>query len=328
MTNARFTADGRNVVYSANWDNGPGRVYFAVPGNPEARDLWLPDDSIILSVSSRDDVSYITGPFLIDGSGTLGRGCISGGQMRPWLDGVRSADWTPDGSSMAVQRVSNGIYRLEYPIGKVLLDNMRYPLIAMRVSPDGSKIAYVHFDELSSVALSVVDRDGKKQSSAASRIKTLISRIRSSPGARTAVRSGSGRSIRNEWGTIYAMDLKGGQSVLLRVPGHATPYDVSRDGRMLLRTDSRQLSVLAAPPGSAEERDLSCLDMSTLAGISEDGAVIAAGVAGESGGPKGSVYLRKTDGFAMHPPRRWDRCCLVARREMGFHFHFGRCEYP
>jgi hypothetical protein len=316
VTNARFTADGRNVVYSANWDGGPGRVYFAVPGNPEARDLWLPDNSIILSVSSRDDVAYITGPFLIDGSGTLGRGSISGGQMRPWLDGVRSADWSPDGSSMAVQRVSNGIYRLEYPIGKVLLDNMRYPLIAMRVSPDGSKIAYVHVDELSSVALSVVDRDGKKQK---------LGRISDQTPNLTdpfITWSPNGREIwfrsfdPNEWGTIYAMDLKGGQRVLMRVPGHATLYDVSRDGRMLLRTDSRQLGVLAAAPGSAAERDLSCLDMSTLAGISEDGTVIAASVAGESGGPKGSVYLRKTDGspcirlgdgaaFALSPDGKW-----------------------
>jgi hypothetical protein len=43
-------------------------------------------------------------------------------------------------------------------------------------------------------------------------------------------------------------------------------------------------------------RDLSCLDSGKVAGISDDGRVIAANVTGESGGGKGSVYLRKTDG--------------------------------
>jgi Tol biopolymer transport system component len=120
----------------------------------------------------------------------------------------------------------------------------------------------------------------------------------------------------NEWGAIYAMNLNGRQRVLMRVPGHATLYDVAQDGRILLRTDSRELGIFGVGPDQTQERDLSCLDMSTLTGISDDGKVIAAGVSGESGGPKGSVFLRKTDGspcirlgdgapFAFSPDGKW-----------------------
>jgi eukaryotic-like serine/threonine-protein kinase len=69
-------------------------------------------------------------------------------------------------------------------------------------------------------------------------------------------------------------------------------------------------------PGQDTERDLSILDGSALNDISQDGRVILAGVGGESGGPKGSIYLRATDGsppvrlgdgmgFALSPDGKW-----------------------
>jgi eukaryotic-like serine/threonine-protein kinase len=110
--------------------------------------------------------------------------------------------------------------------------------------------------------------------------------------------------------------MKGRRRIVMRVPGHITLYDVSSDGRMLVRTDSRQVGILAMGPGQNTESDLSVLDASGLVGISADGQVIAAEVGGESGGPKGSVYLRKTDGsppvrlgdgsaWALSPDGKW-----------------------
>ena len=65
---------------------------------------------------------------------------------------------------------------------------------------------------------------------------------------------------------------------------------------MLLSTGSGQLGILGEAPGATAERDLSCLDSGQVAGSPDDGRVIAANITGESGGPKGSIYLRKTDG--------------------------------
>jgi hypothetical protein len=55
-----------------------------------------------------------------------------------------------------------------------------------------------------------------------------------------------------------------------------TIYDIARDGRVLPRTDTRQVGILGMGPGDSAERDLSCLDASNLKGISDDGRVIAA----------------------------------------------------
>jgi hypothetical protein len=68
--------------------------------------------------------------------------------------------------------------------------------------------------------------------------------------------------------------------------------------------------------GDPMEKDLSCLDQAILNGISEDGSTVAATIIGESGGPKGSIYIRKTDGsppvrlgdgaaLALSPDAKW-----------------------
>ncbi len=298
VTNARFTSDSRNIVYSANWDGAPGRVFLAIPGSPESRDLDLPPNSILLSVSSKDENAFLMGPYSRDGSGTLSRESISGGQMRPWLDGVLGGDWSPDGSTMAVYRVVNGKRRLEYPVGNVVLDNIKHVLLGMRVSPDGNNIVYGRFDRGNSVALDIVNKSGK--------IRTLGVVSGETPDIVDPVLNWSpdGKEVWfrsydvKEWGTIYAVDMKGRKRIVTRLPGHVTVYDIARDGKVLLRSDTRQIGILGVAPGETAERDLSCLDSAYLSGISSDGQTILATVVGESGGPKGSVYLRKMDGSA------------------------------
>jgi serine/threonine protein kinase/Tol biopolymer transport system component len=298
VTNARFTSDWRNVIYSANWDGGPGRMYLAAPGIPDSRDLGLPDGSIITGVSSNNEIAFIMGPFTPDGTGTLTRVSISGGQMRPALDGVRWAEWAPDGSTLAVLRHVDGRYTLEYPMGKVLLDNLEFPPFGFRVSPDGNRIAYVHYYKGSSIALSILDKSGKTRiiGPVGGQLSNLIDPFLCwrPDGQEVWYRSFDLK----EWGTIFAMDMNGHRRLVTRIPGHATLYDIAPDGRALLRTDIRQEGILGVAPGETTERDLSCLDASELTGISDDGRAIVTTVVGESGGSKGSIYLRKTDGSA------------------------------
>jgi len=316
VSNARFTADGRSVVYLASWDGNPFRVFMATPGNPESRDLGLPEGAMMTALSSKDELALLTGPFGQDGTGTLSRGSILGGQMRPMLEGVRWADWSPDGSSLAVLRSVNGKFRLEYPIGKVLADNLEWPLLAIRVSPDGSRVAYASYYKGTSVSVGIIDSAGKQQFLGAVTGQTsevVDPLLNWSPdGHEIWFRSFD----LTEWGTIYAIDLKGRRRVVTRVPSHVTLYDIARDGRVLLRTDSRRVGILGKGPGDKMERDLSCLDASNLVGISDDGQTIVTTIVGESAGPMGSVYLRKTDGsppirvgdgkaLALSPDGKW-----------------------
>ena len=295
IDNARFTPDGRNIIYEASWEGGPSHIYLAIPGNPNSRDLGIPPSSSLLAISSKEELAYT------DGSGNLMRGSISGGQMRPLLDNVAAADWSPDGEALAVLRQVNGKNRVEYPIGNVIADDLLFPLQTIRVSPDGTRVAFLTFFHGRAVGLHIVDRNKKRQYlgeiSGQTSSSTPFPLSWSLNGDEIWFRSFDS----NDTQTIYAADLKGHRRVLANLPASVELYDVSRQGSALLSAGSVRWGILGAAPGDSQERDLSCLDGGVVMGISSDGRLIAATVTGEGAGPKGSVYTRKTDGS---PPLR------------------------
>jgi len=310
INNARFTPDGRNIIYEASWEGGPSHIYLAIPGNPNSRDLGIPPSSSLLAISAKEELAYT------DASGNLMRGSISGGQMRPLLDNVAAADWSPDGEALAVLRRVNGKARIEYPIGAVIADDVRFPLDTIRISPDGTRVAYVSFFRGRAVGLHIVDRNKKQQ------YLGEISGQTSSNIPYALCWSPSGDEIwfrsfdSNDTQTIYAVDLKGHRRVLTNLPANVELYDISRQGAALLSAGSVRWGILGTAPGDSQERDLSCLDGGVLMGISSDGGLIAATVTGEGAGRKGSVYTRKTDGspplrlgdgaaYAISPDGKW-----------------------
>lgn len=287
--NARFVPGTRNVIFSASFEGKPSRVYLSVPGSPEARDLGVPDGCQLLAVSSKDELAFSTP------NGELERMSISGGQMRPLFKDVEDADFGPDGTSLAVLRSANGVRRIEYPIGTVLVDNLRFALPAIRVSPDGSRVAYFSFKDGRRILLNIVDRGGKSQAIGLISGQTItneVSPISWSP-------SGDEIWFRSydpgDSQTIYAVNLKGQRRVVANLPGRAGLYDLSQ-GRALVGTATFQFGIVGTAPGESEERDLSCLDQALLMGITDDGKTILASVLGDGGGSRGSMYLRKTDG--------------------------------
>ncbi len=295
---ARFTPDG-NIVYQASWDHGPSRIYLAVPGSPESRDLGI--DGGFGSVSSKQQLTLFTPPYGDYNSAQLSVVSISGGQSRPLLDNVMAADWSPDGESLAVLRRVNGHTRLEYPIGKVLVEDIPWSLWVVRVSPDGNRVAFVNRSNGTAVGLHVVGRTGKPQ------YLGEVSGQNATGEDTDLVWSPKGNEIWfrsfniGESGIVYAIDMQGHRRVALSLPERVRFFDISRKGEALMSTGFSEFGILGTAPGDKEERDLSCLDSGTVAGISDDGQVIIANVTGETGNSKGSLYLRKTDGS---PPIR------------------------
>ncbi len=290
---ARFTPDG-NIVYMASWDGGPASIYLAVPGSPESRDLGVHGG--LASVSSKQELAIMTEPRGDYDSSRLSVSSISGVQTRPLLDGVLAADWAPDGASMAVLRRVNGVNRLEYPIGHVLVPDIPWVLWMLRVSPDGNRVAFANRVKGTAVGLHVAERTGKHTFLGAVSGQNTTgedSDLSWSPkGDEIWFRSFDS----SEPGIVYAVDMKGHRREALNLPSRVRFYDISRTGEALLSTGFSHLGILGMAPGDKEERDLSCLDRGSLAGISEDGQVIIANVTGENGTSKGSIYLRKTDG--------------------------------
>jgi len=298
VARARFAPDG-NIVYQASWDNGPPRVYLAVPGSPESRDLGI--DGGFGAVSSKQQLTVSTPPYGDYNSARLSVVSISGGQSRPLLDDVMGADWAPDGESLAVLRRVNGHNRLEYPIGHVLIEDIPWALWVLRVSPDGNRVAFVSRVNGTAIGLHVVDRNGKAQ------FLGQVSGQNATGEDTDLVWSPKGNEIWfrsfdiGENGIVYAVDMQKHRRVALTLPERVRFFDLSRKGEALMSTGFSQIGILGTAPGESQERDLSCLDSGTVAGISDDGQMLVANVTGESGNSKGALYLRKTDGS---PPVR------------------------
>jgi hypothetical protein len=233
VVTARFVPHSRDVIYQANWEGGASRIYLAVPGSPESRDLEMPPGGTLMAISAQQEMALVTPPVGDYGTGRLVRTSISGGQTRPLLDGVLAADWSPDGSALAVLRRVNGVNRLEYPIGTVLADRIGWPLWMIRVSPDGQRVAYVTRTDGTAIGMAVVDRAGKKTYLGAVSGQNATGEIASlcwnPKGTEIWFRSFDP----SEPGIVYAVDLRRRRRVALRLPAQIKLYDVSRTGDLL-----------------------------------------------------------------------------------------------
>ena len=139
---ARFAPDGQTIVYSASWDGNPSDVFVTNEASPESRPLGIPGAQL-LGVSSTGELavllnSRVTGPFTVNG--TLARVPLTGGAPREVLEDVEWADWSPDGSKLAVVRSAGGQDRLEYPIDTLLYATTGW-ISSVRIS-----VSYTHLD--------------------------------------------------------------------------------------------------------------------------------------------------------------------------------------
>ena len=292
--NARFAPDGKTVVYSTALQGNSPEIVTSKPDFPGGRPSGLTGVHL-LSVSSRGELAVLTkarylGHSLFDG--TLARMPLEGGAPREVLEGVREADWSPDGTQLAIIRDVGGRDRLEYPIGKVLCEAGGY-LSDLRVSPKGDRIAFfehpIKYDDRGLVA--VVDLAGKK---------TVLSDgywgeegiAWSADGSEVMFSAG------NAWNNfkVYAVTLDGRLRIALESAGGLTIQDIAADGRWLATRDDffRDMPVLA--PGATAERDLSWLDLSAAKALSSDGKVLLFSEESGSVGANYAVALRGTDG--------------------------------
>ena len=311
---ARFAPDGKTIIYSAAWEGKSLQLFTTRPESPESHDLE-PAGADVLAVSSSGEMALSLGSrpvaqFLY--SGTLARVPLVGGAPREIMENVEWADWSPDGSTLAIVRQEQGRHRLEFPPGKVLYQADGW-IGHIRISQKADTIAFIDHPQLGDDggAVAVVDLNGKTTTLCTG--WDSIQGIAWSPGGDeiwfTATRTGGDRSL-------YAVNLAGAVRLLARVPGELTLLDVGRDGSVLLTRGNDRAGMIGLAPGEAKERDLSWLDWSVPGDLSADGRTVLFGETGEGGGPKYAVYLRKTDGspairlsegigVALSPDGRW-----------------------
>ena len=143
ITNARFMPDGQTIVYSAAPRVGGTPELFVIRPDSEAPQPLAVSRVQLLAVSSKSELAIITDQAIGQRhiSGTLARMTL-GSAPRSMLEHVREADWSPDGTALAiVHDLRNGRDRLQYPVGAALHEASGQ-LSDPRVSPDGSRVAF------------------------------------------------------------------------------------------------------------------------------------------------------------------------------------------
>jgi Tol biopolymer transport system component len=298
---ARFMPDGKTIVYSSALSGNAVQLYELRTGTLEARPFGAPRTHL-LSVSSKGELAVLTNATSIGQrlfKGTLARTSVEG-SPRPWMEGVREADWSPDGSTLAIVHDMGSRDRLEYPIGTVLYETAGY-VSDLRVSPDGTLVAFLdhqqRYDDRGWVK--VVDAKGK--------VTTLAGEffgeegLAWSPDGSTLYFAANNlrRLVEAEVGELayqvhsVRLDTPGVPAAALTTPGDFTVQDVAADGRWLATREDSRLGVGVRLPGETSDRDLSWLNQNWGPSLSRDGTRLLFSD-GNTGGNYGMVW-RKTD---------------------------------
>ena len=288
---ARFLPDGQSIVFSGALSGNRPELFLLPAGARSPRKL-APPGTHLVSVSADGELAVLTGATYINHRllvGTLARMAVDG-SPRPLVEQARDADWGPDGSMAIVRRVA-GADRLEYPIGTVLYETSGY-VSEPRVSADGERVAFLdHQWWLDDRGwLKVVDRAGH--------VTTLSEEFWAIEGLAW---SGDGTTLFFS-GAIGAPNLQPRAATLtghratrvFSTPGEFTVLDVNRKGEWLAMQDETRYGVVAHPPGSDSDIDLSWLDSSWGSSLSRDGQTLL--FTNGRGGPNYSVVTRRLDG--------------------------------
>ena len=285
-------AEKDTVVYSAALSGNTPQIFAVRPDYPEPQPVGAPGMQL-LAVSSKGELAVLMGAKYVWYrlfTGTLARMPLDGGAPREIQDGVRQADWAPDGSQLAIIREVDGKDRLEYPIGHVLREVSGY-MSDLRFSPRGDRIAYFEhprkWDDRGSVNL--VDLGGNNI--------VLSEGYWSERGLAWSPKGDEVFFSASQSGgpyTIYAATVAGRTRIAYQSPGGLTIQDVARDGRWLTTRLDYRYAAMVHSGAAAEDRNLSWLNTSHARALSADGHTL---LFAETGlGNNYAVCLRKTDG--------------------------------
>jgi len=290
IATARFAPDRKTIVYGASWDGALPETFLVTTDSPESRTLGVPgSDVYAVSPSSELALSLRPTGTLPPLGATLARApLLAGAAPREVMNDVEYADWGPN-DTMAVTLDTGVGDRLEYPVG-TMLHEAPGPIHQIRVAPDGGSVAFWEIVQ-GSTAVVVIDRDRKKRS--------LSDGWREVDGLAWTANGRqiwfAGKSAERGWG-VYSVTMGGEVRQLLSSPGAISLQDLSPEGRALVSRNSWQTGIRYLPSGGDQEKELSWLDGSSLADMSDDGQWLLFSEMGDAGGTEGAVYIRRSDG--------------------------------
>ena len=288
VSSARFGPDGQ-VVYSADWDGG-GRLLYVAHSNPRDASTLEIKDATVAGVSAAGEVAFLKAK-------VLARAPLAGGPAKDMLNDIIAADWSADSRDFAVKRQEGTRINIEFPAGRVLAQSATRRG-QLRVSPDGRLLAFTEHPVLGDDrgVVVIVDRAGRRVATTPE--WASLEGLAWAPGGTevlfTACEAGADNSLRG-------LSLDGRVRVVLSSQGRLVLHDVASDGRVLLERATVRSEIVFRRAAESEDRDLSWLDWSGIAGISPSGDKVLFFESGEGGGPEYTTFVRRTDGS---PPVR------------------------
>ena len=308
---ARFTPDGKNVIYSATWEGAEPELYI-VPSDGVAGHPVGIRNARLLAVSKRGELAVALDPkeianFLAPGNFARTTGDSA---PKPEIENVQAADFTPDGSALAIVRYvpADIMCQLEYPIGQVLY---REKLIDdVRFSPNGKYLAFNAHTNSSDDRGSVVI------------LRTTGEKVATSPLYESSQGLAWTRSGDEVWSTsplesgeVHALSLSGKVREPLAMPGRLHLRDIGPNGQLLVGQGIARRGMVISSSDSETQRDLSWLDFSMLRFISDDSKTILFEEEGNET-TNYTVYVRDVDGSpavpigegygaALSPDKKW-----------------------
>ena len=290
----RFAPDTKTVIYSAKFGAGAPDTYSIREDYPASTPVGLAG-ALLLAISRQGQMAVLVRPAYFahyEWGGTLATSPLGGTAPRELLENVVDADWGPDGNELAIIDRGNDKWRLQYPLGKVLLEGEGW-MSDMRVSPDGKQVALFrhppNVDDRGDLVL--VDRSGQ--------MKTLSSGWESLEGL-AWVPSGKeiwfSAAVSGEQWCIHAVTLSGKQRTVYCGTAPTRILDIAASGRALVSTEESRGTMSIVEHGSNQERDLSWLSYSWGPRLSRDGSEMLFTDLSEESGNDYSVYVRKRDG--------------------------------
>ena len=300
VTSARFAPDGRTIVFSAAREGNSSETFVLHAEDTQPRPLGGSNVQL-LAVSSKGELAVLTKTRFRSHRtylGTLARMPLGEGSPRDVLENVTAADWSPDGSELAVVRQVEGKSRLEYPVGTVLAEAASY-LSDVRISPNGERIAFMPhaYEGDNRGRVIVVDRKG-----------TVVARSPEYWGEEGLAWSTDGATVffsaSGSGGASYvvnALSMDGAVREVVSDPSGVILHDRNTDGKLLLSSHSERAAIVAMFPGAAAEREIPWLDLSFFPVMSPNGKAVLFSDQSSQAGANYAVYMRTADGA---PPVR------------------------
>ena len=301
IISARFAPDGKSVIYGAAWDGKPFRLFRAEEGSSDVRPLGL--DGEILAISRSGQMALLLRRRFglgVDTKGTLAVMSLTGGAPKELLDDAGEADWSPDGSQLAVIHYVGETCRLEYPIGHVRYQTTGGAWLShVKISPQGERIAFLEHPLMNDNAGHAVILGRQKQDKIVT--KDFYEIVGLAWGRRgddlwfTAAEAAAGGER-----ALFRFNLRGAQELVRRETGYLTIQDISPSGAFLLTRDVMNDEALGHAGSSQTDVALGWMHFCLPTDLSRDGSFVLLSVQGEGSAPGYQAYVRSMKGVA--PP--------------------------